>query len=64
MATHPTELGATRIGRRVIFNPAVVEQICGRAVASETAHYIEYPWGRHDVPKYQDALQLRATGNG
>jgi transcriptional regulator GlxA family with amidase domain len=35
---------------------AVVEQICGRAVALETAHYIEYPWGRHDVPKHQDAL--------
>ena len=35
---------------------AVVEQICGRAVALETAHYIEYPWGTHDVPKHQDAL--------
>jgi len=35
---------------------AVVEQICGRAVAVETAHYIEYPWGRDDVPKHQDAL--------
>ena len=35
---------------------AVVEQICGRDVALETAHYIEYPWGRHDVPKHQDAL--------
>jgi transcriptional regulator GlxA family with amidase domain len=35
---------------------AVVEQICGRAVALETAHYIEYPWGQHDVPKHQDAL--------
>jgi transcriptional regulator GlxA family with amidase domain len=35
---------------------AVVEQICGRAVALETAHYIEYPWGRHDVPKHQDPL--------
>jgi transcriptional regulator GlxA family with amidase domain len=34
----------------------VVEQICGRAVALETAHYIEYPWGRDDVPKHQDAL--------
>ena len=22
----------------------------------ETAHYIEYPWGRDDVPKHQDAL--------
>ena len=28
----------------------VVEKICGRAVAEETAHYIEY------VPKYQDAV--------
>jgi transcriptional regulator GlxA family with amidase domain len=35
---------------------AVVEQICGRAVAVETAHYIEYPWGRDDVPKHQDAV--------
>jgi transcriptional regulator GlxA family with amidase domain len=35
---------------------AVVEQICGRDVAIETAHYIEYPWGQHDVPKHQDAL--------
>ena len=35
---------------------AVVEQICGRAVALETAHYIEYPWGQHDVPKHQNAL--------
>ena len=25
---------------------AVVEQICGRAVADETAHYIEYPRAR------------------
>jgi transcriptional regulator GlxA family with amidase domain len=35
---------------------AVVEQICGRTVAVETAHYIEYPWGTEDVPKHQDAL--------
>jgi transcriptional regulator GlxA family with amidase domain len=38
---------------------AVVEQICGRAVALETAHYIEYPWGnvgRGDVQKHQDAV--------
>ena len=35
---------------------AVVEQTCGREVALETAHYIEYPWGKHDVPKHQDAL--------
>ena len=35
---------------------AVVSQICGREVALETAHYIEYPWGKHDVPKHQDAL--------
>jgi transcriptional regulator GlxA family with amidase domain len=35
---------------------AVVEQICGRDVAIETAHYIEYPWGQHDVPKHQNAL--------
>ena len=35
---------------------AVVEQICGREVAIETAHYIEYPWGRHDVPEHQDAV--------
>ena len=35
---------------------AVVEQICGRAVAAETAHYIEYPWGKDDVSKHQDAL--------
>jgi transcriptional regulator GlxA family with amidase domain len=35
---------------------AVVEQICGRSVAVETAHYIEYPWGTDDVPKHQDAL--------
>ena len=35
---------------------AVVEQICGREVAIETAHYIEYPWGKHDVPKHQNAL--------
>jgi transcriptional regulator GlxA family with amidase domain len=35
---------------------AVVEQICGRTVAAETAHYIEYPWGTDDVPKHQDAL--------
>jgi transcriptional regulator GlxA family with amidase domain len=35
---------------------AVVEQICGRPVAAETAHYIEYPWGRDDVPKHQDTV--------
>ena len=35
---------------------AVVEHLCGREVALETAHYIEYPWGKHDVPKHQDAL--------
>lgn len=35
---------------------AVVEQNCGREVALETAHYIEYPWGTHDVPKHQDAF--------
>ena len=35
---------------------AVVEQFCGRAVAAETAHYIEYPWGQDDVPKHQDAV--------
>jgi transcriptional regulator GlxA family with amidase domain len=35
---------------------AVVEQICGRQVAIETAHYIEYPWGKHDVPKHQNPL--------
>ena len=35
---------------------AVVEQLCGRAVATETAHYIEYPWGPDDVPKHQDAV--------
>jgi transcriptional regulator GlxA family with amidase domain len=35
---------------------AVVEERCGRAVALETAHYIEYPWGRDDVPKHQNAL--------
>ena len=35
---------------------AVVEQLCGRAVAAETAHYIEYPWGQHDVPKHQNPL--------
>ena len=35
---------------------AVVEQICGRTVAAETAHYIDYPWGTDDVPKHQDAL--------
>ena len=29
---------------------AVVERLCGRAVAAETAHYIEY------VPKYQEAM--------
>ena len=35
---------------------AVVEQICGREVAIETAHYIEYPLGKHDVPKHQNPL--------
>jgi transcriptional regulator GlxA family with amidase domain len=35
---------------------AVVEQICGRDVALETAHYIEYPWGTRDVPKHQNPL--------
>ena len=35
---------------------ALVEEICGRGVAIETAHYIEYPWGQHDVPKHQNAL--------
>ncbi len=30
---------------------AVVEQFCGREVALETAHYIEYPLGKHDEPK-------------
>ena len=29
---------------------AIVERLCGRAVADETAHYIEY------VPKYQNAV--------
>jgi len=35
---------------------AVVEEICGRGVALETAHYIEYPWGSSDVPKHQDTV--------
>ncbi|MCU1383518.1 MAG: ThiJ/PfpI domain protein [Acidobacteria bacterium] len=35
---------------------AVVAQLCGRDVAAETAHYIEYPWGQADVPKHQDAV--------
>ena len=35
---------------------AVVEHLCGRDVALETAHYIEYPWGKYDVPKHQDPL--------
>jgi transcriptional regulator GlxA family with amidase domain len=35
---------------------AVVEQMCGRDVAIETARYIEYPWGKHDVPTRQHAL--------
>jgi transcriptional regulator GlxA family with amidase domain len=35
---------------------AVVEQICGREVALETAHYIEYPWGQVHVPQHQDAV--------
>jgi transcriptional regulator GlxA family with amidase domain len=35
---------------------AVVEQICGRTAAVETAHYIEYPWGKDDVPKHQNAV--------
>ena len=35
---------------------AVVEQICGREVALETAHYIEYPWGQAHVPQHQDAV--------
>jgi transcriptional regulator GlxA family with amidase domain len=34
----------------------VVEQLCGHAVAVETAHYIEYPWGRDNVSKHQDAV--------
>jgi transcriptional regulator GlxA family with amidase domain len=35
---------------------AVVEQICGREVALETAHYIEYPWGQVHVPQHQDTV--------
>jgi len=35
---------------------AVVEQICGREVARETAHYIEYPWGQAHVPQHQNAV--------
>ena len=35
---------------------ALVQQLCGREVALETAHYIEYPWGKDDVPKHQDAV--------
>jgi transcriptional regulator GlxA family with amidase domain len=35
---------------------AVVEQMCGREVALETAHYIEYPWGQVHVPQHQDAV--------
>jgi transcriptional regulator GlxA family with amidase domain len=35
---------------------AVVEQMWGRAVAAETAHYIEYPWGHDHVPKHPDVL--------
>jgi transcriptional regulator GlxA family with amidase domain len=34
----------------------VVAEVCGRAIATETAHYIEYPWGQDDVPKHQDAV--------
>ena len=42
---------------------AVVEAICGRAVAAETAHYIEYPWGTHDVSQHQDVVQFRSAGD-
>jgi hypothetical protein len=28
----------------------LVERICGRAVAEETAHYIEYPWPAREGP--------------
>ena len=34
---------------------SVVERLCGRDAADETAHYIEYP-RTHHVPKHQDAL--------
>ena len=33
----------------------LVERLCGRDVADETAHYIEYP-RCHDVSKYQNAV--------
>jgi transcriptional regulator GlxA family with amidase domain len=34
---------------------AVIERLCGKDVADETAHYIEYPRSR-DVSKYQNAV--------
>ena len=33
----------------------LVERLCGKGVADETAHYIEYPRSR-DVSKYQNAV--------
>jgi len=33
----------------------LVERLCGKDVADETAHYIEYPRSR-DVSKYQNAV--------
>ncbi len=47
---------STGVSAGIDMSFAVVEQLCGREVATETAHYIEYPWGHDDVPKHQNAL--------
>lgn len=53
---HDVILTSAGVSAGIDMSFAVVEQICGREVALETAHYIEYPWGKHDVPKHQNAL--------
>ena len=53
---HDGVLTSAGVSAGIDMSFSVVEQVCGREVALETAHYIEYPWGKHDVPKHQDAL--------
>ena len=53
---HDTVFTSAGVSAGIDMSFAVVEQICGRAVALETAHYIEYPWGKADVPKHQNPL--------
>jgi len=39
----------------------MVEKLCGRAIAEETAHYIEYPLGFSSAPRPTSSGKLQST---